>query len=216
MKISWNGHSSFTIVADNGTTIVTDPYEPGAFGGGIGYGAIKETPDIVTISHDHADHGYTAGFSGPFQEIRGNGKAKGIEFQGFNTFHDDDNGAQRGTNTILCFSVNNVRICHLGDIGHTLSDAEAKQIGAVDVLLIPVGGIYTIDADQATDIVNKLHPRITIPMHFKTAKCGFPIAEVSAFTKGKANVRENPSDQIDVSAGTLPVQPEIVALKHRL
>ena len=216
MKIRWNGHSSFTITAEDGTVIVTDPYEPGAFGGGIGYVAVDSEPDIVTVSHDHADHNYTEGFSTEFKEIRGNGEAAGIKFEGYDSFHDANQGADRGKNTIICFTVNGVRICHLGDLGHNLDQDFLGKIGKVDILLAPVGGFYTIDAPTATDIVERMRPAIVIPMHFKTEKCGFPIAEVADFTHGKKTVREIDADEIELFSDKLPGETEVIVLRHRL
>lgn len=216
MKINWNGHSSFTIVAADGTTIVTDPYEPGAFGGGISYHPIDAEPDIVTISHDHDDHNYTAGFKGDFVEVRDSGEFKGIKFEGFDSFHDENRGRDRGDNKILIFTVDDIRICHMGDLGHNLNDAEMEALGEVDILLVPIGGFYTIDFNVATDIIERLRPKITIPMHFKTEKCGFPIAEIEAFTEEKENVQFIDTDAIELEADKLPGMPEIKVLKHRL
>lgn len=216
MKIRWNGHSSFTIISEDNTIIVTDPYEPGSFGGGIGYGKIDVDPDIVTISHNHSDHNFIAGFAGDFKVIRETGIARGIQFDAVPVFHDMEKGGARGQNNIFCFTVDGVRICHLGDLGHVLGEDQVSALGKVDVLLIPVGGFYTIDANQAADILEKVRPGIVIPMHYKTEKCGFPIAEVTAFTSGKQNVRQINSDEIQIFAGKLPGEPEILVLKHRL
>ena len=216
MQIRYNGHSSFTLFAKDGTTIVMDPYEPGSFGGGLGYVAIDSDPDIVTISHDHADHNYINDFSGDFEVVRGGGKAGGIEFFALTVYHDENEGQDRGEINILSFTFEKIRFCHLGDIGHVLSDDQLKILGQVDVLFIPVGGFYTIDANQATDIVERLQPKIAIPMHYKTEKCGFPIAEVSEFIKDKKNVQEIPADTIEIEPDKLPGETEILVLKHRL
>ena len=194
---------------------MNDPYEPGAFGGGIGYQLITDRPDIVTISHDHDDHNYVAGFKNKFELVRAAKTVKGIEFRQVDSFHDTHGGHDRGTNRVFVFTVSGITICHLGDLGHPLSDAQAQQIGQVDVLLIPVGGFYTIDHLQATDVVNKLKPAIVIPMHFKTDKCGFPIAEVVKFTQGKERVRQVGAVEIELTAGKLPGATEILVLNHR-
>lgn len=216
MKIRWNGHSSFTIITDDGVIIVTDPYESGAFGGGIAYFPVDAEPDIVTISHNHADHNYTAGFKGEFEEVRGDRTIKGIEFKSIDTYHDTNQGADRGDNKIFCFTIDDINVCHLGDLGHTLSADQIEKLGSVDVMFMPVGGFYTIDAKQATDIFEKVRPKIAIPMHFKTEKCGFPIADVDEFSRGKARVQRIDSDEIELSADKLPGEPEIIILKHRL
>jgi len=214
MKIRWNGHSSFTITAADGTTIVTDPYQPGAFGGGIGYRQIDVQPDIVTISHEHDDHNYLDGFSGDFAVLRQTGRAKGIAFTAVDTFHDESGGSKRGTNRIFAFTVDGVRLCHLGDLGHLLTDEQIAAIGKVDVLFVPVGGFYTIDAHQATDAMRRLDPRVVIPMHFKTDKCGFPITPVSTFTNGKDRVQMLDAVEIELTADALPGTTEIFVLNH--
>jgi len=215
MKVRWNGHSSFTITADDGTVIVTDPYEPGAFGGGIGYQQIQDEPDVVVISHDHDDHNYTDGFTNDFTAIRDSGEARGIQFTAVSTFHDETQGSQRGDNRVFVFAVDGVTICHLGDLGHVLSDDQIAAIGTVDLLLAPVGGFFTIDHNQATDATERLDPKLVIPMHFKTDKCGFPIAEVDESLTGKQNVKRLDADEIEISADKLPGAREIIVLRHR-
>jgi len=215
MKVRWNGHSSFTITAADGMVIVTDPYEPGAFGGGIGYRKIDVRPDIVTISHDHADHNYLDGFSGAYEAVRAPKTVRGIDFKAVDVFHDGNGGKQRGPNRIFIFTVDGVTVCHLGDLGHVPDAGQVSKIGKVDVLLIPVGGFYTIDHRQATEVVKLLAPRIAIPMHFKTAKCGFPIAPVTEFTAGKKNVKVLNVDEIELTGDSLPGATEIIVLKHQ-
>jgi len=214
MKIRWNGHSSFTVTSDKGVVILMDPYESGGFGGGIGYAPIDVKPDIVTISHDHSDHNYIANLKPPFTTVRGNGEVEGIRFRTTPTYHDDQRGAQRGENRVFVFAVDGVTICHLGDLGHPLSAETVRQIGPIDVLLGPIGGFYTIDHRVASETVDKLNPRIFIPMHYKTAKCKFPIADVAEFLAGKRNVKKLDADEIEVSAATLPPAREIIVLRH--
>lgn len=191
MDVKWYGHASFLITTDQGTTIITDPYEPGAYGGGISYGPISDEADIVTVSHDHSDHNYVAGLPGKPQVIKGAGRheAKGIIFEGFATYHDASRGSERGENTIFTFVADGIKVCHLGDLGHILTDKEVEEIGQVEVLFIPVGGFYTIDPDEAAKVVNQLRPKLTIPMHFKTEKCNFPIVPVDQFLQGKKEVK---------------------------
>ena len=189
MKIKWYGHSAFLITSDQGAKIIIDPYEPGAFGGQLSYGKIKDQVDIVLTSHDHADHNYTKDLPGAPQIVKGSGSktAKGISMKGISTYHDPSQGSERGANTIFTLKIDNLQLCHLGDLGHLLSDKELAEIGPVDILLIPVGGFFTIDPKEATRVAEQIKPKILIPMHFKTAKCGFPIAPVEDFLKGKTN-----------------------------
>jgi L-ascorbate metabolism protein UlaG (beta-lactamase superfamily) len=191
MEIQWYGHASFLLTTAKGIKIIMDPYEPGAFGGGIMYGPITDKADICLVSHDHADHNYVAGLAGSPQVIKtpGRHEVKGIVVQGFPSYHDATRGSERGENIIFMVVADGIRVCHLGDLGHRLSDKEVKEIGQVDCLLIPIGGFYTIDPKEATAVADQLHPQLIIPMHWKTAKCGFPIEPVDPFLRGKKEVR---------------------------
>jgi L-ascorbate metabolism protein UlaG (beta-lactamase superfamily) len=214
MKITWIGHACFAITADDGTVVVTDPYEPGGFGGALGYGPITVRPDIVTVSHEHEDHGYVQGLQGKPVVIREGAasEAKGMGFDLHKTFHDTARGAERGSNTIICFTIDGVRLCHLGDLGHELDNATAGELGDVDILFVPVGGFFTIDADAATRVVDTLKPRIVVPMHYKTDKCSFPISTVEPFLKGKSNIERTGSTEFEIDKGTLPPTSTIVVL----
>jgi len=213
MKIKWLGHASFVITSDTGTKIITDPYETG---GDLSYGQIKESADIVTVSHDHADHNNVAAVQGSPEVVRGAVEVKGIKFNGIPTYHDDVGGGKRGKNTIICFEVDGIRVCHLGDLGHQLSDSQLAELGKVDVLLIPVGGFYTIDAKVATQLGDRLKPKVIIPMHFKTDKCDYPIAGVEEFLRGKKEVSRLDASQVEFKAGELPATTQIVVLKPAL
>ena len=215
MKIKWLGHASFLITSDTGTKIITDPY---ATGGGIKYGEITEAADIVTTSHDHSDHNNVAAIGGKPEIVRrvGTTTVRGLEFEGIPSYHDEAGGRQRGNNTIFCFGVDGLRVCHLGDLGHQLSDKQVAELGSVDILLIPVGGYYTIDAKVATQVCNQLKPKVIIPMHFKTDKCGFPIAGVGEFLKGKDNVNSLDTSEVEFKQGELPSTTQIVVLKPAL
>ncbi len=218
MKVKWYGHAAFLITSDQGIKIITDPYEPGAFGGQLSYGKIRDQVDIVLTSHDHADHNYTKDLPGTPQIVKGSGPqtSKGIAMKGIPTYHDPSKGSERGTNTIFTFKVDHVQLCHLGDLGHLLSDKELAEIGPVDILLIPVGGFFTIDPKEATRVAEQIKPKILIPMHFKTEKCGFPIAPVEDFLKGKKIVRRAKASEATFEKATLPQQMEIVVLEHAL
>lgn len=215
MKIKWLGHASFLITSDSGVRVITDPYSRG---GGIEYGPIQETADIVTVSHKHPDHDNAGAVKGSpvVVDTLGVKNVKGIEFLGVASYHDGTKGAQRGTNIIFCFSIDGVRVCHLGDLGHELDASKVKEIGSVDVLLIPVGGFYTIDPRQATNICNALKPKIVIPMHVKTPKCDYPIASVEEFLKGRKNVRRMATSEVEIRKDRLPSETETIVLQHAL
>ncbi len=218
MKIKWYGHAAFLITSEQGTKIIIDPYEPGAFGGQLSYGKISDQADIVITSHDHADHNYTKDLPGAPQLVKGTGTKtiKGISMKGIPTYHDPSNGSERGANTIFTLKIDNIQVCHLGDLGHLLSEKELAEVGPVDILLTPVGGYFTIDPKEATRVVDQIKPKVVIPMHFKTAKCGFPIAPVEDFLKGKTSSKRPKSSEATFNQSTLPKQMEVVVLEHAL
>jgi L-ascorbate metabolism protein UlaG (beta-lactamase superfamily) len=215
MRIKWLGHSSFLITSDTGTRIVTDPYTPGR---NYSYGEITEVADIVTVSHEHGDHNNVSTVRGQPQVLNtpGTSKVNGIKVLGIATHHDDAGGSQRGTNTVFCFEVNGVRVCHLGDLGHILSDMVVAEIGTVDILLVPVGGLFTINADVATTICNRLSPKVIIPMHYKTEKCALPIGGVDDYLKGKTNVVRLDVAEIEFTSDTLPAAAQTIVLRSAL
>lgn len=189
MEVKWYGHAAFMIKGD--LRVITDPYRSGAYGGGLSYGPIRDEADVVTVSHDHEDHNWVADIKGSPKVLKGPGEHRVGEkvFRGIATYHDPSGGSQRGENTVFCFEVEGIRVCHLGDLGHVLGPKEVAEIGGVDLLLVPVGGYFTIDAREATEVVELLRPKKVIPMHFKTPKCNFPITGVEEFLKGKDRVR---------------------------
>jgi L-ascorbate metabolism protein UlaG (beta-lactamase superfamily) len=217
MKIKWLAHAAFLITADSGTRIVTDPYETS---NGLKHGEIKEAADIVTVSHAHGDHNNAAAVKGNPQvldkaEVKGI-KDKSIKIKAVPTAHDDAGGSQRGPNIIFYFEVDGVNVCHCGDLGHLLTDAQVKAIGKVDVLMVPVGGSFTVDAAAATKVCEQLKPKIILPMHYKTEKIGLPISGVDDFLKGKSNVTRAAGSEIEVKAGKLPASAQIMVLKYAL
>lgn len=219
MKIKWYGHSAFLITSDRGVKIMTDPYDPDAYAEKLTYGKITEQADLVLVSHDHPDHNFTKGLSGSPQIVKKSSsteKSKGISIKAISTFHDPSKGSERGPNTIFTFNVDGIQVCHLGDLGHVLSPKETAEIGLVDVLLIPVGGFYTIDPKEATQVGEAIKPKVLIPMHYKTEKCAFPIAPVEDFLKGKPRVKRLEVSETTFDKARLPQQTEIVVLTHAL
>ena len=215
MKVKWLGHASFMITSDAGTKIITDPYTPGGFG--LDYGEIKESADIVTVSHEHADHNNVAMLGGNPEVVKGTAEIKGIKFSGTPTYHDEAGGSQRGSNIIFCFEVDGVRVCHLGDLGHPLGDKDVAELGKVDILLIPVGGNFTIDAKVATEVCNQLQARVVIPMHYQNERCSsFPVSGVDEFLQGKAGVSRPDASEAEFKQGALPATTQIIVLKPAL
>ncbi|MEO0114229.1 MAG: MBL fold metallo-hydrolase [candidate division WOR-3 bacterium] len=218
MKIKWLGHAAFLITAKDGTKIITDPYKSGSFSGALSYPPIKETADIVTISHEHEDHNYVRSIPSQPQVVReiGTRIIKNVKIEGITTCHDTLQGRERGLNTVYIITVDNLRVCHLGDLGALPTEAERQKIGKVDVLLIPVGGVFTIDAEAATKVTTMLNPRIAIPMHYKTAHCAFPIAPVEDFIKDKKLVKRIESSEVEVFEKSLPQATEIWVLQYQI
>jgi L-ascorbate metabolism protein UlaG (beta-lactamase superfamily) len=217
MKVKWLGHACFLLTSESGLRIITDPYTSGVYG--LDYAPPAETADIVTVSHDHADHNNVAAVKGNPQVVQGVGshEAKGIKFKGIAAAHDPSSGKERGANTIFCFTLDGINVCHLGDLGHDLSDQTATEIGPVDVLLIPVGGNFTIDATVAGNVCQKLAPKVVIPMHFKNERCpGFPVAGVEEFTRGRQQVETIAGSEVDVKKERLPSATETIVLKPAL
>ena len=212
MKIKWYGHSAFRLTTTEGVRIIIDPYEPGGLGGVIRYDQIMDPADIVLISHDHTDHNYTEGIKGPFRVIRKEGSydIKGLRIRATSTLH----GAGMGHNLMFVVEVDGVKVLHLGDIGHTLDQDTIAHVGKVDVLMIPVDGVYTLTLEEATQMVKDIKPSLTLPMHFRTEKGGSTIAGVDQFIKGKQHVRAIPHSEIEVSRDSLPSHGEIILLQH--
>jgi len=214
MKIKWNGHASFTITADDGTVLVTDPYDPSGYGGVLKYDTVNDRADAALVSHDHDDHNHVKGLSGSPEVLKGSGQVKDIQVRGIDTYHDESGGSERGPNVVFALTVDGVKICFMGDLGHQLSSGQVEAIGAVDLLLLPVGGTFTVDASGAVDVARALNPRLVIPMHFKTEKCDLPIGDVDGFLSQMTNVKKLGKSEIDLSADQLPADPEVWVLDH--
>ncbi len=164
MEISYLGHSSFRIKTKSGT-VITDPFDSSMVG--LKYSGIEG--DIVTISHDHGDHNAAEKVSGVKKVVSGPGEYEimGISIIGYQSFHDNEKGAKRGKNTIYVIEAEGLRVTHLGDLGHVLSEDLQDQIGDTDVLLIPVGGDFTIGPKEASEVVSEVDPYFIIPMHYQ-------------------------------------------------
>jgi L-ascorbate metabolism protein UlaG (beta-lactamase superfamily) len=139
-----------------------------------------------------------------------------VKIRALPTYHDTSKGSERGNNLLFVIEADGLRVAHFGDLGHVLDAATVKELGPIDVLMLPVGGFYTIDPAEATAVMESVKPAVTIPMHFKTPKCEFPIAPVDEFTKGKKGVSEVKASEIDAAKGSLPKEPSIFVLQYAL
>lgn len=213
MKIKYLAHSAFLITSAKGTKIVTDPYEPEDE---LRYGEITETADIVTASHQHTDHNYVRSIRGNPKVVKTSEEVKGIKVKAVSAYHDAIGGSRRGPNTLFCFDVEGVNVCHCGDLGHELSIDQIKAVGKVDVLLVPVGGTFTVDVKGAARVAEQLKAKVIIPMHYKTDKTDLPIAGVEEFLKGKDNVVRSGNSELELTVEKLPGVSQIIVLKPSL
>jgi L-ascorbate metabolism protein UlaG (beta-lactamase superfamily) len=190
ITIKYLAHSSFEIKSATGVKIITDPY---ATSSSLDYLPINESADIVTVSNEHEDSNNVGAVKGQPLVIKETGikSIKGIAFEGIASALGNPDGVQSGQNTIFVFTVDGIRFCHLGGLGLGLSPELISKIGAIDVLFIPVGGYDTIDAQTATEVVDRLKPVITIPMHYQTRRSeSLPLSPVDDFLQGKENVKK--------------------------
>jgi L-ascorbate metabolism protein UlaG (beta-lactamase superfamily) len=188
-------------------TVVTDPYSPG-----IGYTLGQPTASIVTVSHDHPGHNYVAGIGGQPRVISrpGEYEISDVLIIGIATFHDTEGGQSRGRNTVFLTEIDGLSVCHLGDLGHALTSAQAEEIDSVDVLLLPVGGVSTINAAAAAAIVRQLEPKIVIPMHYKTPALSRELDPVDKFLKeiGAKDVTSQP--KLSIAKSNIPAGMQVV------
>ena len=215
MKIKWLSGACFVITSEAGLRIITDPY---CTGYNLKYGKINESAEIVTVSHEHGDHNNVAAVGGNPEVVRGIGKfkVKDIQFKGVHSFHDEVRGSRRGDNTMLRFEVDGISICHLGDLGHRLSDKQVFELGRVDILLIPTGGYYTMSVKVATEVCNQLKPKVIIPMHFKTDGWDVPVAAVDEFLEEKESVTKLNASEVKFEQEDLSATTQIIVLKPEL
>ena len=213
MKIKWLGHSCFLLTAGDGTKLLMDPFKADTH---LSYKPVDEEADIVTVSHEHFDHNYTAALPGKPALVKGGGEkaVKNIKVRGISLFHDEAGGKQRGGNTVFCIAIDDINICHLGDLGHRLSAAQLAAVGKMDVLMVPVGGVFTIDVDAANAVCEDIKPPIAIPMHYKTDRCQFLQWSAEDFAKGKKTVKRLVGSEYEISRSGLPAEFEVVVPQY--
>ena len=211
MEITWLGHSCFRLKGKQ-ATVITDPFSPA-----IGYALGKVTAEIVTVSHAHPGHSYIQGVGGEPRILKSPGEyeSAGVLTVGVHTYHDNEKGAQRGKNTAFVIDVDDVMICHLGDLGHVLTAEQVAEIDGVDVLLIPVGGVSTIDAVQAAQIVRQLEPKVVIPMHYKTDALKRELETADRFLKEMGVKEAVPQPKLTVTKNSLPLTMQVTILSYK-
>jgi L-ascorbate metabolism protein UlaG (beta-lactamase superfamily) len=214
MHLKWYGQSCFLMTSQAGTRVLMDP-----FGKGLGYKVPQVQADIVTTSHDHFDHNNIAAVKGNFYHIdtRGIYTHKDIGINGILTCHDKVQGASRGSNVVFTFSVDGLFVCHCGDLGHVLTLEQVNGIGKVDVLMVPVGGTFTINAAEALEVRSQLNPTITIPMHYRRTRTlglvSMMLAPVDKFL-AQAGQPVRVVQELTVDPSSLAEQAGIVVMKY--
>jgi L-ascorbate metabolism protein UlaG (beta-lactamase superfamily) len=223
-RLTWYGQACFLLETSTGTRVVMDPIPAG-----IGYTPpVDLRADLVTVSHEHGDHNNVKLVVGTPKVLRGltadkkgwmkvDETLKDVAIKSIGVYHDDQGGKQRGLNSIFVFETGGLRVVHLGDLGHRLDDKTLSQLGSVDVVLIPVGGFYTIDADQAARVVDQIRPRlIVIPMHYKTDVLTIKeLAGVESFLAGRPHVRRVKGNSISITQVKKRPGAEVVVLDYK-
>jgi L-ascorbate metabolism protein UlaG (beta-lactamase superfamily) len=215
MDITFLGHSSFRLKGKT-ASLVTDPFDPRV----VGFPFPKVSADIVTISHNHDDHNKAELVKDVKKVVSGPGEYEinEVSIIGISSYHDDKKGAKRGKNTIYVIEMDGLRIVHLGDLGHKLSEKFIEKVGSVDVLIIPVGGEYTIDATQAAELVRTIEPKIIIPMHFKVSKLNAQtfakISSVEPFLT-QIGIPVEKTNKLNVSSIAIEEEQKVVLLENK-
>lgn len=178
MKLKWYGHSCFGLTFDNGTTLITDPFDDTT-----GYPLCTARADAVLSSHDHFDHNHIASVGGDPVMINTPGVHPfgGVKITGTASFHDPEQGALRGNNVIFAIEADGLKIVHLGDLGHMPDQAQLAAMSNADLLLTPIGGTFTITTPQAVELIAQAKPRTAVAMHFRNAYCQFPVTDEKQF-----------------------------------
>lgn len=215
--IKYWGHSCFLITTADDVRILCDPYEAGGFGGTLNYAPVTDEADVVLVTHEHGDHNHVAGLPGSPLVLRGNGVVRGISFLAIPAPHGRPGGQDRGEIRLFAWEADGLRFCHLGDLGTLLTDKQVAALGPVDVLFVPVGGFFTLDAAQAHQVAAQLGARVVLPMHYRTPRLNFPpeaeIQPLEGFIAGQEHVVYVGGPTWKVTPESLPGEPTIVVLE---
>lgn len=214
MEITWLGHACFRLRGKE-VTVITDPFGPQ-----LGYTLGRVSAQIVTISHDHPGHNNAAAVGGDPHVLRGPGEyeVQDVLVTAVASYHDAERGKRLGRNTIYLLHIDDLTVCHLGDLGHLLTDQQREEMSDVDILLVPVGGKNTINAAQATEVISQVDARIVIPMHYATAATEGKVEgldPLEKFCREMGVEVVEPQPKLAVTRGNLPVEPQIIALNYR-
>jgi L-ascorbate metabolism protein UlaG (beta-lactamase superfamily) len=211
MEIVWLGHSCFRIRGRE-ATVVTDPCPPST-----GYTIGKPTADIVTVSHRHDDHSFVKAIAGHPVVLDGPGEYEihGAFLTGISTFHDSEGGTNRGENMAFVIEMEDIRICHLGDLGHTPTAGQAEDMTGVDVLFVPIGGNSTIDAPKAAEVASLLEARLVIPMHYQTTASKAQLDPPERFLKEMGVTAVEAQPKLAITRSTVPHETQVMLLDYK-
>ena len=210
MEISWLGHSCFHLRGKN-VTLITDPFSPQ-----LGHSLGKISAPIVTISHNHPGHNYAVGVGGNPRVVRGPGEYEisDVLINGVASYHDDKHGQNLGRNTIYIIHMDELVICHLGDLGHILQEEQLEEVADADLLLVPIGGQHTINATQAAEVISQVEPHIVIPMHYSPT-IGDAANPLDKFCREMGIEAINPQPKLSITRSALPAEAQVVILSIR-
>lgn len=214
MLIEYVGHSCFYITNREGVRTIIDPYD-----NSIGLAPVSKEADVLLITHHHFDHDYAAGVRGRYTLIDKPGvyDVNGVHIEGIELPHDDAGGAERGMSTAYLMVTDGIRVLHMGDVGDIPGDDFLGRIGKIDILMIPVGGNYTIDAGQAVQVMDRIDPNITIPMHYKTTHLKLDISSVHEFMRlvqREYDISRMGSSYLEIDAAGLKKRRRVVLLEN--
>jgi L-ascorbate metabolism protein UlaG (beta-lactamase superfamily) len=213
MEITWLGHSCFRLRGKD-ATLVMDP-----LGKETGYSMSRPTADIITVSHDHEGHNNVSGVAGSPRALQGPGEFEvaGVLIKGVRTYHDSDKGRKLGKNVAYVVELDDVRICHLGDIGHVPTPEQVEEMSGVHILLTPVGGTNTIDAAAAAETISLIEPKLVIPMHYQTPAEKAELEPLDRFLKemGAKAANDERQPKLSVTRSTLPGETKVQVLDYK-
>lgn len=210
MEITWLGHAGFRLKGREMTVIMDPPPSEGGASATL-------AADIVTVSHDHAGHNAVEACSGEPRLIVGPGEYEvaGVLIDGVQTYHDGRKGQERGRNTAYVVEIEELRICHLGDLGHIPTAEQTEALSNIDVLLAPVGGHSTIDAAAAAEVISLLEPKIVVPMHYQSEGSAAELDPLDRFLKQMGLAEVTPQPRLTISRSNLPAEAQVVVLEAR-
>ena len=213
MEITWLGHSCFRLRGRE-AAVVTDPYDKST-----GYTLGRPAADIITVSHDHQGHNNVSGVAGSPLVVEGPGEFEisGVLIMGVRTYHDSEKGQELGKNTAYVLEIDDMRVCHLGDLGHVPTPEQVEELSGVDILLAPVGGNSTIAAAAAAETVSLLEPKLVIPMHYQTPAAKAELDPLDRFLKemGVPSAMDDRQPKLSVTKSTLPHETKVQVLDYK-